>query len=77
MEISQVNKMPEVQNNTPQGYFGSYAGGTGNPFSWGPALSDLAYDSNGMITHDSATVANNPGGVSPYDSIPSERKKNE
>ena len=67
MEISQVNKMPEVQNKYSQGYFGSYAGGTSNPFSWGPALSDLAYDSNGMITQDSATVANNPGGVNPYD----------
>ena len=67
MEISQVNKMPEVQNKYSQGYFGDYLGGTGNPFSWGPALSDLAYDSNGMITQDSATVAANPGGVSPYD----------
>ena len=69
MEISQVNKLPGVQNKYSQGYFGSYAGGTGNPFSWGPALADLAYDANGMITQDSATVANNPGGVSPYDNL--------
>ena len=69
MEISQVNKLPGVQNKYSQGYFGTYYGGTGNPFSWGPALADLAYDANGMITQDSATVANNPGGVSPYDNL--------
>jgi len=69
MEISQVNKLPGVQNKYSQGYFGTYYGGTSNPFSWGPALADLAYDSNGMITQDSATVANNPGGVAPYDNL--------
>ena len=67
LEITQANKMPQTQNKYSQGYFGDYAGGTSNAFSWGPALSDLAYDANGMITQDSATVANNPGGVSPYD----------
>ena len=67
LEITQANKLPELQNKYSQGYFGDYLGGTGNPFSYGPALSDLAYDSNGDITQDSATVANNPGGVDPYD----------
>lgn len=47
MEITQVNKLPPLQTKYSQGYYGSYAGGTSNPFSFGPALSDLglpAYD---------------------------------
>ena len=61
MEISQVNKLPELQNRYSQGYFGTYEGGTSNPFSWGPALADLGYDANGNITQDAT------GGVTPYD----------
>lgn len=61
MEISQVNKMPELQNSYSQGYFGTYGGGTSNPFSWGPALADLGYDADGNITQDAT------GGVTPYD----------
>ena len=34
LEITQANKMPPTQNKYSQGYFGSYAGGTSNPFSW-------------------------------------------
>lgn len=63
MEITQVNKLPEVQNKYSQGYFGTYGGGTSNPFSWGPALSELGYDADGNITQ-SAT-----GGVAPYDNL--------
>ena len=66
MEISQVNKMPETQNKYSQGYFGTYAGGTSNPFSYGPALTELGYDANGMITQDSSAVVGN-WGVNPYD----------
>jgi TonB-linked SusC/RagA family outer membrane protein len=61
MEISQVNKLPELQNKYSQGYFGTYGGGTSNPFSWGPALADLGYDADGNITQDAT------GGVTPYD----------
>jgi TonB-linked SusC/RagA family outer membrane protein len=61
MEISQVNKLPELQNRYSQGYFGTYGGGTSNPFSWGPALADLGYDADGNITQDAT------GGVTPYD----------
>ena len=61
MEISQVNKLPELQNSYSQGYFGTYGGGTSNPFSWGPALADLGYDADGNITQDAT------GGVTPYD----------
>lgn len=63
MEISQVNKLPPVQSKYSQGYFGSYAGGTSNPFSWGPALSELGYDADGNITQSAS------GGVSPYDNL--------
>ena len=66
LEISQVNKMPETQNKYSQGYFGSYAGGTSNAFSWGPALTQLGYDANGVITQDSSAVVGG-WGVSPYD----------
>ncbi len=66
LEISQVNKMPETQNKYSQGYFGSYAGGTTNAFSWGPALTQLGYDANGVITQDSSAVVGG-WGVSPYD----------
>ena len=65
MEISQINKLPETQSKYSQGYFGSYAGGTGNPFSWGPALTDLGYDANGVITQDPAAMVSQ--GVTPYD----------
>ncbi|MEL0108961.1 MAG: SusC/RagA family TonB-linked outer membrane protein, partial [Cryomorphaceae bacterium] len=61
LEISQVNKLPETQNKYSQGYFGTYGGGTSNPFSWGPALADLGYDADGNITQDAT------GGVTPYD----------
>jgi TonB-linked SusC/RagA family outer membrane protein len=61
MEISQVNKLPELQNKYSQGYFGTYGGGTSNAFSWGPALADLGYDADGNITQDAT------GGVTPYD----------
>jgi TonB-linked SusC/RagA family outer membrane protein len=61
MEISQVNKLPPLQTKYSQGYFGSYEGGTGNPWSFGPALSELGYDADGNITQNAT------GGVTPYD----------
>lgn len=66
-EVTQVNKMPETQKTYSQGYFGGYYGGTSNPFSWGPALSELGYDANGNISQDSTDIYNTPGGVQPYD----------
>lgn len=61
MEISQVNKLPPLQTRYSQGYFGTYEGGTGNPWSFGPALSELGYDADGNITQSAS------GGVTPYD----------
>ena len=74
MEISQVNKLPELQNSYSQGYFGTYGGGTSNPFSWGPALGP-GYDANGVITPDPAAMVSQ--GVTPYDHLLSSKTEEE
>jgi TonB-linked SusC/RagA family outer membrane protein len=68
LELTRINKMPETQNKYSQGFYGDYLGGTGNPFSWGPALTDLGYDADNNITQDSSSVVG-PWGVTPYDNV--------
>ena len=65
MEITQANRLPELQTKYSQGYFGSFDGGTSNAFSWGPALADLGYDANGNIVQDPSQMVSQ--GVTPFD----------
>lgn len=72
--ISEVNKLPPMQDKYSQGSYGVYEGPeTGQNGSWGPAISDLSwdgatdypFDNNGRIVLNSDPTAKTP--VEAYD----------
>lgn len=74
--ISQVNKLPALQDKFAQGSGGVYMGPeTGQNSSWGPAIADLSwdgatdyvYDKNGQIVLNSDPTAKTP--VEAYDNM--------
>lgn len=74
--ISNVNKLPELQNKYAQGDYGDYYGPeTGLNTSWGPEISKLSwdgatdydFDKNGQIVLSTDPSAKTP--VTPYDNL--------
>ena len=53
MEMTNVNKLPELQTTYSQGIGSAYrsiANGNSTPLSWGPKISDLGFGADGKIT---------------------------
>ncbi len=64
IEISEVNKLPKTNLVYSQG-LGSFAGGTSDGFSWGPAISSLGFDAAGNITDNPANMVPGSQGTVP------------
>ncbi|MTI31434.1 SusC/RagA family TonB-linked outer membrane protein [Xanthovirga aplysinae] len=60
VEFSEVNKLPPIQTTYGQGLYQQYTSPEdGLPYSYGPKISDLRFDSNGNIVHkDDASATN-------------------